>query len=35
MREITYEHGECFYQKIKEMENRYQGRMTKNMLADY
>ena len=32
---ITEKHGERFHQEIKEMENRYQGRITKNMLADH
>ena len=35
MGEISDEHDECFHQKIKQMENRYQGRISKNMLADY
>ena len=35
MAEIRDEHGELFHQEIEEMENRYQGRITKNMLADY
>ena len=35
MGEVSGEHGECFHQEIKEMENRYQGRVTETMLADY
>ena len=35
MGEISDENGERFHQEIKEMENRYQRRITKNMLADY
>ena len=35
MGEISGEHCERFRQEIKEMENWYQGRVTKNMLADY
>ena len=34
MGEISNEHGERFHQEIKEMENRCQGRIAKNMLAD-
>ena len=32
---MSNEHGERFHQEIKDMENWYQGRSTKNMLADY
>ena len=35
MGEISDEHGELFHQELKEMENWYQGRITKNKLADY
>ena len=35
MGEISDEHGERIHQEIKEMENPYQGRIAKNMLADY
>ena len=35
MGEIIDEFGERFHQKTKEKENQYQGRITKNMLADY
>ena len=35
MGEISDEYGKLFHQEIKEMENRYQGRITKNMLVDY
>ena len=34
MGEISDEHGKRFHQDIKEIENRYQGRITKDMLAD-
>ena len=34
MGEISNEHGENFHQEIKEMENRCQGRIAKNMLTD-
>jgi len=33
--EVSDEHGERFHQDIKEMEKRYQGEATPNMLADY
>ena len=29
------EHGERFHQEIKERENRYQGKVTEHMMADY
>jgi len=32
---VSDEHGEGFYQDIKEMEKRYEGPCTPNMLADY
>ena len=35
MGEISDKLGKRFHQEIKDLENRYQGRMTKNMLADY
>ena len=35
MGDISDEHGERFHQEIKEMENRYQGKVTKHMMADY
>ena len=35
MGEISDELGKCFHQDIKVLENFYQGRITKNMLADY
>ena len=31
---ISDEHGKRFHQEIKAMENRFQGKITKNMLAD-
>ena len=34
MGEISDEHGKRFHQDIKKMENRNQGRITKNKLAD-
>ena len=33
--EINDELGKSFHQEIKDLKNRYQGRKTKNMLADY
>ena len=35
MGKISDKHGERIHHEIKEMENRYQKRKTKNMLADY
>ena len=35
MGKISNEHGERFHQELKVIENRYQGRITKKMLADY
>ena len=35
MEEINDENGESFHREIKDMENRFQGRITKIMLADY
>ena len=35
MGDISDKHGERFHQKIKEIENRYQGKVTENMIADY
>ena len=35
MGEISDENNERFHQEIKKMGNRYQGRITINMLADY
>ena len=35
MEKISDENSKRFHQEIKEMESRYQGRITKNMLADY
>ena len=32
---MSEDQGERFYQDIKEMERRYQGRWNTNMLADY
>jgi len=33
--DVSDEHGERFHQEIKEMEIRYQGKQSVNMLADY
>ena len=35
MGDISDEHGERFHQEIKEMENRYQEKVTEHMMADY
>ena len=35
MAETSDEQGERFHQELKEIKNRYQRRITKNMLADY
>ena len=35
MGEISDEHDERCHQKVKEIKNRYQERITKNKLADY
>ena len=35
MGDISDKHGKRFHQKIKEIENRYQGKVTENMMADY
>ena len=35
MGKISDKHGERFQQEVKEMENWYQGRIAKNMLANY
>ena len=35
MVEINNKHGKRFHEEIKEMENQYQGKITRNMLADY
>ena len=35
MGDISDEHGERFHQEIKEMENRYQGKVSEHMMADY
>ena len=35
MGDISDEHGERFHQEVKEMENRYQGKFTEHMMADY
>jgi hypothetical protein len=32
---VSEEQGERFHQDIKEMEKRYQGRWTVNMMRDY
>ena len=32
---VSDEHGERFHQQIKEIEIRYQGKQTVNMLANY
>ena len=33
--DISDEHGERFYYEIKKMENRYQGKVTEHMRANY
>ena len=33
--DISNEHSVRFHQEIKEMENRYQGKVTEHMMADY
>ena len=35
MGDISNENGERFHQKIKKMENRYQGKVTEHMKANY
>ena len=35
MGDVSDEHGERFHQEVKEMENRYQGKVTEHMKADY
>ena len=35
MGEINDEHGKRCHQQIKEIKSRYQGKITKNMMADY
>jgi hypothetical protein len=32
---VSEEQGECFYQEIKKMERRYQGRWNVNMMGGY
>lgn len=32
---VSNEHGERFHQDILNMENRYQGKLSPNMLGDY
>ena len=35
MGDISDKHGKRFHQEIKGMENRYQGKVTKHMMANY
>jgi hypothetical protein len=35
MRAVSDKHGEGFHQKISQTENRYGGKWSPNMLADY
>ena len=35
MGDIRNERGKRFHQEIKEMENRFQGKVTEQMMADY
>ena len=35
MRYVSDEHGKQFHQEIREIENRYQGKVNERMIANY